>query len=112
MTHISTKALERSTYILTLTFTDEDRAAVIPNSITWDLTDTSGHVINARSSVAVVVPASTYDIVLSDEDLAIPRPGILGRIVTVEAVYDSDAGTDLPLRDEITFAIQPLVNVE
>lgn len=111
MTVLATKALERSTYVVTAAFTDESGAAVTPDSITWDLTDTDGNVINSRSSVAVAVPASSIDIVLSGDDLAIQRPSMLWRIVTVEAVYDSSMGSNLPFKDEIRFEIQPLKNV-
>ena len=111
MTRLSTKAVEKSTYVVTVAFTDEDGAAVTPDSITWDLTDSSGNVVNSRSSVSIAVPAASNDIVLSGDDLAIPRPGILGRILTIEAVYDSDAGSNLPFKDEITFEVLPLTNV-
>jgi predicted NAD/FAD-dependent oxidoreductase len=111
MTHITTKALEKSTYVVTVAFTDESGAAVTPDSITWDLTDSSGNVVNGRSTVVIAVPAASNNIVLSGDDLAIPRAGILGRVLTIEAVYDSSMGTDLPFKDEITFEIAPLVNV-
>ena len=111
MTTLTTKALEKSTYIITAAFTDEDGAAVIPDSIAWTLTDSSGNVVNSRSSVAVAVPAASINIVLSGADLAIQRAGILGRILTIEAVYDSSLANDLPLKDEIHFEILPLVNV-
>ena len=111
MTTLSTKALERSTYVLTIAFKDSTGTAVVPDSITWDLTDSSGNVVNSRQTVAVAAPAASIDIVLSDDDLAIPRPGILGRIVTVEAIYDSTKGQNLPFKDEVVFQILPLVNV-
>lgn len=111
MTRLTTKAVERSTYVVTVAFSDEDGNAVTPDSITWTLSDTSGNVINSRSDVSISVPAASNDIVLSGADLAIPRWRFLGRVLTIEAVYDSDAGSNLPFKDEITFDILPLVNV-
>ena len=111
MTHLATKSLERSTYVVTVAFTDEDGTAVTPDSITWDLTDSQGNAINSRTSVAIAVPAASNNIVLSGADLAIPRPGDLWRIMTIEAVYDSSMGSNLPFKDEITFEVLPLTNV-
>ena len=110
-TVLGTKAPEEGTYILTVAFKDDTGTAVVPDSITWTETDTSGSVVNSRLNVAVAVPAASITIVLSGADLAIQRPSILGRIVTIEAVYDSDAGNDLPLNAEIRFTIEPLVNI-
>jgi len=111
MVRLSTKALELSTYVITVAFTDEAGAAVTPDSITWDLTDSDGNVVNSRQTVAIAVPAASNNIVLSGADLAIPRAEILGRILTVEAVYDSSMGNNLPFKDEVIFEILPLKNV-
>ena len=109
-TNLSDRALEEGTYIVTATFTDEDDASVIPDSITWTLTDKNGTVINSREDVSVATPATAVDIVLSGDDLAVTSTGTL-RILTVEAVYDSDAGLDLPLKDEARFHVTDLKNV-
>ena len=109
-TNLSDRACESSTYIVTATFTDEDGDSVIPDSITWTLTDKKGNVINSREDVEVSSPATAVDIVLSGDDLAVTSTGTL-RILTVEAVYDSDAGLDLPLKDEARFHITDLKNI-
>ena len=111
MTHLETEALEQGAYTVTVAFTDEDGAAVTPNSIVWALTDDQGRTINSRSAVTATAPAASYNIILSGSDLAIPRAGELDRIVTVEATYDSSYGTSLPFKDEITFKVHPLTNV-
>ena len=108
--HLSTKAVEKSTYVIAIAFTDADGTPVVPNSITWTLTDSSGNVVNSRSAV-VVSPASSIDVVLSGDDLAIQRPSILGRILTLEWVYDSSYGNNLPGKNEVTFDILPFKNV-
>ena len=111
VTVLSDKAVEKSTYVVTVAFADEDGNAVTPDSISWTLSDTDGNVVNSRSDVSITVPAASNDIVLSGDDLAIPRPSMLRRRMTIEAVYDSDAGSDLPFKGEIEFEVTPLTNV-
>jgi len=111
MTNLGTKALEKSTYVITAAFTDEAGTAVTPNSIVWKLTDSSGNTINSRTGTTIAVPAASNNIVLSGDDLAIPIPDRLGRILTIIAEYDSSMGINLPLNDEITFEVLPLTNV-
>ena len=100
-TTLTTHAVEESTYIITAAFADENGDAVIPSAITWTLTDRSGTVINFRDEVAVAVPAALVNIVLSGDDLA----GIGLRILTVQGIYDSASGSNLPLNDEVIFMI-------
>jgi len=109
-TILTTLAIEESTYIITAVFTDETDVAVIPNNISWTLTDTQGNVINSRTAVVVAVPASSIDIVLSANDLATSSTN-RKRVLTITADYDSDAGTSLPLRAEAIFEIEDLVNI-
>ena len=113
-TIISTAANEKSTFIITCVFTDETDTEVTPTSITWTLTDSSGTVINDREDEVVAVPAPSIDIVLSGNDLAIQSGETASKVsrrLLIEAVYDSDAGTDLPLKDEAIFVIGNLVDV-
>lgn len=108
--NLTSNANEKGTYIVSVTFTDEDDASVTPNSgLTWTLTDLDGNVINSREDVAIT-EASTIDIVLTDSDLQVVT-GHDRRIVTVEGTYDSSLGTNLPIKEEIRFAITDLVNV-
>lgn len=111
MTVLTDKAQEEGTYIITLTYYDEDNNAVTPNTVTWDLTDVNGKVINSRSSVSISSPSTSNDVVLQGDDLRIIRKDRLGRRMTVEYTYDSDAGSDLPGKAEIYFEIEPFTNV-
>ena len=104
-------AVEKSTYIVTVAFTDEDGDALTPAAITWTLTDVSGAVINSRSDVVVTVPAASINIVLSGLDLAIISGVTNKRVLTVEATYNSSYGTGLPLNARAEFTIEPLVAV-
>ena len=108
-TDLTDMAVDQSTFVVACAFTDEDGDAVTPNLIVWSLTDDDGAAINARSDVAVAVPAASIDIVLSGDDLKYSDGPI--RVLTVEATYDSTLGTDLPLRDSVRFAVADLVAV-
>jgi hypothetical protein len=106
---LSTNAVDKSTYIVTAAFTDEDDAAVAPTTLTWTLTDDLGTVINDREDVEVESPSSSEDIVLSGDDLAVADGSV--RILTVEGTYNSDAGSGLPLKDQVRFTIEDLTAV-
>ncbi len=111
MSLLSEKAVEKSTYVVTASFTDAAGAAVVPDSIAWTLSDMAGNVINSRSAVAIAVPAASVDIVLSNLDLALTAGVSNRRKLLVAAVYDSDEGDNLPLKQECEFDIIPLTNV-
>jgi hypothetical protein len=106
-------AKEQGTYIVTGTFKDEDGAAVTPDSITWTLTDSSGTVINSRQDVSET-PAASVEIVLSGDDLSIlsgETASKVSRHVTFEAVVDTDAGSNLPVKDEAVFPLENLTAI-
>jgi hypothetical protein len=104
-------AVEKSTYIVTCAFTDEDNGPVVPATGTWTLTDEDGSVINTREDEVISGLASSVDIVLSGNDLAISA-GFTGvsekRIFTFEGTYNSDLGVGLPLRDQLIFPVYNL----
>ena len=106
-------AKEESTYIITVSFTDEDDAAAIPNTIVWTLSNTAGTIVNALQNVAVAVPAAEIEIVLSGNDLQLlageVNQGI--RVFTVEAVYDSVLKANLPLKGSVRFVVDGLLIV-
>ena len=110
---LSKKAAEEGTYIITAEFIDDDGDSVAPDTLTWTLTDSSGTVINSRTSVSVSSPTASEDIVLSGDDLALQsgESGDTMRILTIQATYDSDAGTDLPLNDAAYFYIKDLKTI-
>lgn len=106
---LTTLANERSTYGIEVTFLDEDGDLVTPvaSSVTWTLTDGLGTVVNSRENVAIT-SASTITIVLSGADLAVDSSLYQGRDrkLIIKASYNSDLGSGLPLRDEVSFRIQ------
>ena len=106
MTTLTVSAIDRSTYIVTCAFTDDDGSAVVPDSLTWTLTDGSGTVVNEREDVSVSSPAASEDVVLSGDDLAYSDGAV--RVFTVEATYTSDAGAGLPLKAACRFSVEDL----
>jgi len=111
---ISEHLAEEGTGVFTCAFKDETGAGVTPSSANWTLTDTSGTVINSRDAVTISSLAASVDVVLSGDDLALSS-GFSGtaeeRVLTVEYVYDSDAGSDLPGKGECHFFIDAYVAV-
>jgi hypothetical protein len=104
------EAIERSTYAVDLSFSDEDGTAMVPDSLTWSLRNSAGAIINARSSVATVV-GTTVTIVLSGADLSYEPSVGSSRVLTIEATYTSSLGAGLPLKDEYTIPIRDLQGV-
>ena len=113
-TTLSVNAQERSTYVITANFKDEDGQDVIPTSAAWTLTDEDGTVINSRDAVAISPLAASSQIVLTGADLAVDS-GFAGtaqeRIFTIEAIYDSSLGTGLALTAEARFSVDNLIAV-
>ena len=105
------EAVERSTYVIELTYKDEDGVAVAPSTLTWSLTRPDGSVINNRDAVTLT-PASTVAIVLTGADLALGSGIDNGdRHLLIEGTYNSTYGSGLALRDEYVFSIRNLVKV-
>ncbi|RLG68958.1 hypothetical protein DRN93_01445 [archaeon] len=101
------KPVEESTALLSLTLKDEEGNVVVPKTLKWSLSDAEGNIINNRDEVDVSAPASTTKILLYGEDLALIDESDDGfRIITIQATYDSDNGTDLPFIDQIGFYIE------
>ncbi len=103
-TTLTTVVPDQSTIKITCAFTDAAGSAVTPDSIVWTLADRAGTVINSRSDVAVVTPAASIDIVLSGADNKYSDGA--ERELTVEAVYDSDEGSNLPLNGRAHYRIE------
>lgn len=111
-TRLTTKADENSTYIITASFTDEDDNTVVPNTLTWTLVDMDGNVINERQDIVVSSLASSINIVLSGNDLALSGSSKTEeRIITLEGTYDSSSGSNLPIVSSASFKIQENLGV-
>lgn len=106
------KAKERGTYVINVSFKDEDGAAITPTSITWYLTDKKGRVINSRTAVSIAIPDDSNDVVLTGADLALEQRDDRVRVFTARAVYNSTVyGNNLTLNNEAEFEIEELLMV-
>jgi hypothetical protein len=107
---LTSLAKEEGSYTIKATFTDEEDAALTPNSIKWSLKTRDGKIVNARSSVSVAAPASTEYFTLSGDDLAYLSDYDDGRrIFRLYGTYTSSYGTSLPFAENIHFDIENLV---
>jgi len=102
-------AVEKSTFIVVVTLTNEEGNAAIPVSLTWTLTDVNGTVINEKENVSVETPASVNNIVLTGDDLAVTESeSKVKRLFTVQGTYNSDLGAGLDFKDSIAFDVKNL----
>jgi hypothetical protein len=110
---LAQEAVEKSTFIVPVSFFDEEDGPAAPSSATWTLTDQYGVVVNGRSAVPVQPLAATVNILLTGNDLRMLGEMDSGvRLLLVSATYNSELGSDLSLQDEIEFAVRPLVGVQ
>lgn len=106
---LTVEAVEGSTYVVTLTFTDETESAVVPDTLEWSLYDKDGAVVNGRDGVTVT-PALETKIVLSGADLrSVGGVGATQLMLVVAGTYSSSLGAGLPLRDAVTFWLRDLM---
>ena len=100
---------EKSTFIITATFRDEEGELVIPKSgLNWTLTDRQGNIVNGREAV-VISPSTEVNIVLTGDDLAVDSTlDSVKRYLSIRGTYDSTYGTDLNITDEYEFEIDDL----
>lgn len=106
------KAIERSTFVPTIHFKDEDGNVATPTSAKWSLVDVNGEVVNERLDVEITEPQSSQDILLQGDDLML----LEGRAeeyrwLIVEATYTSSLGSGLPLNEQVRFSILNLKKV-
>jgi hypothetical protein len=100
-------APEKGTFVVTFSFTDSAQNPVTPISAKWTLTDRAGTIINGRSEVVISALAPTVSITLSNLDLASYGTDAL-RVITVEYVFTSTEGSNLPMAGEALFSIADL----
>ena len=102
---LSLNAVDKSTYIVTAAFTDEDGDPVTPNTVAWTLKDIDGNTVNSREDVSET-PDTSVEIVLSGADLAPGTSDSIDLFLAVSATYDSPLGSDLPLVEECEFPVR------
>lgn len=80
----------------------------VGEGMTKAMTNEAGTVINSRTAVAIS-SATSVTIVLSGADLDLDDGAV--RVVTVECTYNSGLGSNLPLKDQVTFFVDDLTIV-
>lgn len=109
----SEKAIEQSTFIVTLHFKDENGEDTTPDSVKWSLITGEEDLVNSRSEVDIPEPQAIQDILLQGDDLAILRGRLEEyRWLIVEATYTSSRGSGLPLNEQIRFSVLNLKKVQ
>lgn len=107
MTELTPPAVEGDSYPIRFVITDRVTGdAVVPDTLTWTLTDDAGAVVNSREDVALT-PASTVYVVPRGADLAVGGDAPVTRVLTLEGTYSSSYGTGLPIRREVRFQVLP-----
>jgi hypothetical protein len=111
------QAIERSFYVISVTFQNEDGDEMTPKTMAWTLTDIYGTQMNAGTGtgerdypVSMGSMATVMEFELQGNDLIIPESepidnGVVMRVLTLEGTYDSNRGSDLPFRDRIVFPL-------
>jgi hypothetical protein len=111
LNRLTENAEEKSSIVIEATFKDSTGATFSPTSIAWTLTDAAGSTTYATGTVT---PAATVEIMLQGSALALSS-GFEGdseeRRLLVEALYNSGAYSNVPLRDSCIFNVKNLVAV-
>ena len=108
---LTTHFVEKSSGSIIIRFRDRDDQPVIPNLAAWTLSDENGNAINDREDVSIGSPATQVEILLKGDDLALSSnfSGISEmRVFLVEGTYDSDLGSDIPLKEQCFFYVDNL----
>ena len=110
-TTLAIQAVEQSTFAIIASFTDETGAPVVPNAgLTWTLMKKDGTIVNSRSNVAIT-SASTVTIVLHGADLALTLGESKTRKLLLKGTFTSSLGSNLEIKEQVTFSIVDLVGV-
>lgn len=121
---LKTRATEQGTLILEGTAM-VGTSAVVPNgNVLWTLTKMDGTVINSRQDVSTTPSGSLITIALSDNDLqmfsddpvqsvrlgtTVARLKVGKRVLLVEFTYNSSAGNNLPVKDQVFFQVEEVI---
>lgn len=114
---------EEGVYKISFILQDESDNIVIPNTISWQLSNNIGTIVNNNTFVSNDitgtqetitidgVTGSGFVVLLRGDDLAFQSSYDDGkRIFAIKATYDSTLGSDLPFKSELSFTITNLVN--
>lgn len=109
-TVFTAQAVEKSTFVITASFFDENGVAAVLSELAWTLTDNFGVVMNGRQSQGITPPAATVTVYLSGDDLSLPDKNRPVRILTFVGKYNSSVG-EKALVDFVEFEIVDAVAI-
>jgi len=108
---ITIQPAEQGSAIVTILPVDEDGVALVFGQLAspaWQLMEQNGTVINDRTFV--LCPLTSLTFVLKGDDLAMFGALDSGiRVLSFQALYDSTAGDDLPVKAECKFRIDKML---
>jgi len=90
ITTLSKRPKEKSSYTVTVSFTDGSGSVVVPSEITWSLYDKDENVVNGREDVSISAD-SEVDIELYGDDLVLGK-----KVLLIEATIDG-----MPVKDAV-----------
>lgn len=94
-------AKEGSTYIIEVEILDKNRSKIVPTTLYWTLVDFKGNIINNRVNIPFDNISNINYVILQGNDLT---PG--WRYLTVEGLYDSIHGENLPVVQSVEFYVE------
>ena len=100
---LNTEVLEGGTIIISASFTDENGNAATPSELSYTLYNHANGVINGKENVSIT-PDTAVSVTLYGDDL--PSGNLF---FLVEGKYNSDAGSDLPIKAYAKFDVEPKV---
>jgi hypothetical protein len=106
-----TSAKEGNTYVITYSFIDETGVTMTPFLANWSLRNNLGAIVNNRSVVSIVTPATSGTIILTKDDLIYEENSSTFRTFTLSAVYNGNYGSVSTVIEEAQFNIEPLIGI-
>lgn len=106
-------AKDRSSYLVKVSFLDENKLPIVPISLQWSLLDGNEDIINTRDKVVETNLLADMIIVLENADLIYGDTRAKNkRKLVIEAQYISSlTNSVLPLKESILFSIEDIPNV-
>jgi hypothetical protein len=104
-------AKEGNTYIINYTFYDESSVSMIPSEVKWSLRNNNGVIVNNRSNVSVLTPATNGTIILTPSDLVYEKNSSSERVFTIQGIYNGTYGSACTCTDEVGFSIEDIIGI-
>ncbi len=112
VTTLTEIAAERSRYSVTLEVKNLAGDIVLPGSLKWTLTDSSGAIINNRDQVVIASPTASHQLLLYGNDLSVTESlSRVTRILLIEATYTEGNLAGIPYNHEYHFVVQNFVGI-